>query len=462
MAKTAFRPVAAHLFPDEPTWGHRSGARLPFAVAIGLIAVWLVDAWALGSRDGLPTGTSTLGLALSLVLVGWSYSSLKVMRRLAISNDVGRLFNTNDSLDASLYAFAGMLRACHGAESCIVVLDDAHAKPARLYIADGSRQLATQGTALDPQLTRALLALPPERAMLYERPALPLSRPRCRAFDIATMEAAPAELAQLSALGNLLEARSFVSLPLRSRGKTLGRVHLVSQRRRYRRHEVRSLEQLMAQAGPLIENMQLVEQLALTVTKQERERISRDLHDSTVQPYVGLKLGLEALRRRLPENAPVACEVDELIGMAGEGISQLRQYVGRLKGDERLQKRESLVQGVRSHVHRFGELYPVQASVVAPSEIQVSSALYEEVIQIVREGLSNVRRHTKARRASVELRSADCTLRMEIVNDRGDGAQDAPHFNPRSISERVRELGGHVAVGERGNGDTVVAVEIPL
>jgi len=460
MAKTAFRPVAAHFHPEEPPWGHRSSLRLPFLVAIVLIAFWLVDSWALGGKGAPPTGTATVGLALSLVLVGWFYSSLKALRRLALGNDFGRLFNPNDSLDASLYAFAGMLRARYRAESCIVVLDEVHSKPARLYIVDGARPFPARGAALDPQLTRALLALPPEHAVLFDRPAFRSAS--CLAFQVATMQASRADMAQLSALGNLLEAGCFVSLPLRSRGQTLGRVHLVSKRRRYRRHEVRSLAQLMAQTGTLIENMQLVEQLALTVAKQERKRISRDLHDSTVQPYVGLKLGLEALRRRLPEDAPVARDVDELIGMAGEGISQLRQYVGRLKGDGRLQKRESLVQGVRFHVHRFSELYPVEASVVAPGEIQVSSALYEEVIQIVREGLSNIRRHTQARRVGVELCSAEGTLYIEIVNDRGEGAPQPPAFNPRSISERARELGGRVSVGQRSNGDTVVAVEIPL
>jgi signal transduction histidine kinase len=394
--------------------------------------------------------------------VAWSASSVRTQRRLAIGNDFGRLFNPHDSLDASLCAFAGMLRSGHGAESCIVVLDDAHSSPARLYIADGSRPVATLGGGLDPRITRALLALPPERAVLYDRPALPLASPICRAFHVATMEESAADISQMSALGNLLEAKSFVSLPLRSRGQTLGRIHLVSQHRRYGRREVRSLAQLMAQAGPLIENMQLVEQLALTVAKQERRRISRDLHDSTVQPYIGLKLGLEALRRTLQSDAQVARELDELIGMAGEGIGQLRLYVGRLNGEQQPPKRESLVQGVRSHVHRFGELYSIEATVASPSEILASSALCEEIIHVVREGLSNIRRHTQARRASVELRESDGKLFIEIVNDRGEETAQAPRFNPRSISERVRELGGRVAVGQRGDGDTVVAVEIPL
>lgn len=454
--------MAAHIRREGPSQPYQA---LLLAAAVALIALWLVDGWALGGEQGKygPSATpAALGAVLSLLLLGWSYSAHRSMRRLAMGNDFGHLFNPSDGLDASLYAFAGMLRASHGAESCIVLLEGAHSRTARLYIADRGRPPAARGAKLDPQVTHALLALPPDSAVLYQRPAFALGRAACHAFDIATLKASRADPAQLRALGNLLEARSFMSLPLRSRGQTLGRVHLVSQRRNYRRRELRLLEQLMARAGPLIENILLVERLALTVAKQERRRISRDLHDSTVQPYVGLKLGLEALRRRLPADAPGAREVDELIGMAGEGIQQLRQYVGRLNGEEHLQKRESLVQGVRFHVHRFCELYPIEAAVVAPAEIQVSTALYEEMIQIVREGLSNIRRHTQARRASVELCSAHGTLRIEIVNDRGEGAAEPPEFNPRSISERARELGGHVVVGARSNGDTVVAVEVPV
>ncbi len=435
------------------------------ALAIALIALWLTDGLALGPDQdprGAVSTPATLGLLLSVLLLGWLYTSMRVMRRLALANDFGRLFSPNDSLDASLYAFAAMLRDVHGAETCIVVLDDAHAKPARLYVVDGARSFATRTTTLDPQLARALLALPAEQAVLYSRPAFPLRAPSARAFHIATMAARPADTEQLGALGNLLEGGCFVSVPLRSRGQTLGRVHLVSQRRRYWRPQVRALVRLMAQAGPLIENMQLVEQLALTVAQHERRRISRDLHDSTVQPYVGLKLGLEALRRRLPAEAPFAREVDELVAMAGDGINQLRLYVGRLKGEERLQKREPLVQGLRFQAHRFNELYAIETSVAAAAEIMVSSALYEEIVQLVREGLSNIRRHTKARRASVELHAAQGILRVEIANDRGEAAAPRLDFNPRSMSERARELGGHVTVGERSNGDTVVAIEIPL
>jgi len=49
----------------------------------------------------------------------------------------------------------------------------------------------------------------------------------------------------------------------------------------------------------------------------ERSRIfPRDIHDTTVQPYIGLKLGLEALQRRLEPTSPVRKQLDELVEMA--------------------------------------------------------------------------------------------------------------------------------------------------
>lgn len=194
---------------------------------------------------------------------------------------------------------------------------------------------------------------------------------------------------------------------------------------------------------------------------QERRRISRDLHDGTIQPYIGLKLGLEALRRRLEGANPLAREVDELIEVAGEGIAELRRYVSGLK-DERRRRRstESIVQGLRCQARRFSDLSGVRTEVRAGSEILVPASLRHEVTQIVREALSNIRRHTAATRAAIVLRIEGDALMLEVENDRGGFA--TPVFRPRSIDERVQDLGGRVRVARRPEGRTTVTIEIPL
>ena len=78
----------------------------------------------------------------------------------------------------------------------------------------------------------------------------------------------------------------------------------------------------------------------------------------------------------------------------------------------------------------------------------------------MREGISNVCRHTAAKRAAVSLRCSDGMLRIEINNEHG--GKQPPPFRPRSISERAIALGGSAFVSQGRFNDTIVYVEIPL
>ncbi|HSQ05447.1 MAG TPA: histidine kinase, partial [Burkholderiales bacterium] len=269
--------------------------------------------------------------------------------------------------------------------------------------------------------------------------------------------------AQLEELANLLETRSFLSLPVRSRNQTIGRLYVALQRVRYPVNHLRFLEQIMNQAGLMIENMQLVERLTLEVASEERKKISRDLHDGTIQPYVGLKLGLEALRRKVNADAHVARELEELIKIAADGINQLRHYVGHLKGSTGNKASESLLPAVRQQAAKFSEYYGIHATVVADGDITVNARLFEEVMFIVREGLSNIRRHSSSEHARLSLNAGEHCLVLEFVNDNGCGDETpADVFFPRTIGERARELGGQVHVQHRPGGETAVTVEIPV
>jgi signal transduction histidine kinase len=445
-------------------WRRRRVSTVLYAFLILAGAGWLIHALTFGpalegkSNAALP---AAFGLALLLLVVVSLDRVEAVLRRMSASSDLGMLFDPGHSIDASLYGFARTLRACLEVDECIVVLQQGRSGGPCLYMMDGSSAVPRSGARLDAHLADALLALPAERAVLFSRGIFSRSAPRCRAYDHSTLEPRPEPSDSLVALGHLLEAKSFVSVPLRSRSQALGRVYLLSHRRRLARRDARHLANLAAQAGPLIENMQLVEKLAQSVATQERRRISRDLHDGTVQPYIGLKLGLEALRRRLAPEAPLAGELDELVRMAADGISQLRSYVGTLSQPQPGRAaQESLVHGLRQQVENFSQFYDIGGTLSADQEIVVPAKLYDEILYIVREGLSNIRRHTAARRASVTLRREAGRLRIEIAND--NAAEGLAPFHPRSIAERARELGGRVAVELRPGRESVVAVQVPF
>jgi signal transduction histidine kinase len=370
----------------------------------------------------------------------------------AISGD------TFEGLDHSIQALAEMLRAYQRAEACFIAIGDSRSSKVRLYRAQPAPGAPAGVRRTAEELVASLLGLP-------GRPVV-FNKPRSRA---SPAEASHPDGRQhgngctaLLELANLLEVDSFICVPLRAPGRNAGRLCIASGQGRYTQGDLRMMARMARQASTIIEAIQFAERLAIELARQERRQISRDLHDSAIQPYIGLKLGLEALRRRLGSAHQFGHEVDELINIAGDGVGQLRQYVGDLKTAAKNKKADSLLPAVRCQARKFTAFYGIEATVVAANDIPVTGPMQHEIIQIVREGLSNIRRHTTAERATIHLRERRGKLLVELINDNAHCRDREPGFFPRSIGERAKELGGRVKVEQRSGRHTVVAVELPL
>jgi signal transduction histidine kinase len=195
------------------------------------------------------------------------------------------------------------------------------------------------------------------------------------------------------------------------------------------------------------------------VVANERQKISRDIHDSAIQPYIGLKLALEALSRKVPPDHPLSKDITRLVEMTSMEIAGLRRYIKGLKG-QLGPARETLGSVLQLKAARFAELYGIKVSVDVTEEAEVDDALAEEISHILGEALSNIRRHTNAAFARVKFSCDARQLALEIINPRDRGVA-LNMFTPRSITERAVALGGRCSV-ETGSGRyTVITVEIP-
>jgi signal transduction histidine kinase len=212
---------------------------------------------------------------------------------------------------------------------------------------------------------------------------------------------------------------------------------------------------------PMIDNIQLVDRLASQAAEYERQRISRDIHDSAIQPYIGLKLGLDALRRRVPENDPVAQELAELAERTDSVVKDLRTFVGGLRVSSSNNRVNVLTSSVERHAKLLGEFYGIEVDVNIATNANMNDRLAAEIFQIVREGLSNIKRHTTSAEARIRMTSLNGDIVLDIENDATDGERKNT-FTPRSITERVMALGGRVDVNVNDGGCTVVSVMIPM
>jgi signal transduction histidine kinase len=360
---------------------------------------------------------------------------------------IGREHSTGASTEAeplalSIQAIADMLRACVGADVCLIAIERSGGE-GTLYGAQDAGS-GTEGAA--SQTARALLDLP-------AAPVLSNSLP---GRDPATRRAAAA----LAAVVNLRAVNSFLCLPLRIASMN-ARVCIASEQRCFTSADLADLTPIAEQARTLIECIHFGERLVPELACYERRQISRDLHDSAIQPFIGLKLGLEALRRRLAKEIDLAKDLDDLIALAEAGIGELRDYVGTLRAASAGGKVDDFASAVRCQAKKFSTLYGIKATVSASGDFSIAALMQHEVMQIIREGLSNIRRHTAANRAIIHLRQLNGKLLVEISNENSGEARPWRGFRPRSICERAEELGGRVRASRR-KGFTVVRVELPL
>ena len=91
-----------------------------------------------------------------------------------------------------------------------------------------------------------------------------------------------------------------------------------------------------------------------------------------------------------------------------------------------------------------------------------SGRIAAEVLQMISEGLSNVLRHTSAKKAFVSVLNQGSTLLLQMGNEANPRLPGVENFTPRSIHERVEALGGQTVVDYRDDGYTVVNVTIPM
>jgi signal transduction histidine kinase len=198
--------------------------------------------------------------------------------------------------------------------------------------------------------------------------------------------------------------------------------------------------------------------------REERLRLSRELHDGLAQELTMLTLRLDQagspeyapeqrhrsleMARRLAEAALV--EARQAISALRTGSVEWKTFDGGVRhfADEYEQNHDLAV-----HVHTSG------GAPAVPADLQV------EVMRILNEALSNAQRHGAATRVDVTLRGGAAGLELR-VRDNGRGFQPAPRppgsgVGLESLRERVERRGGSARVESRPGEGAEVTVFVP-
>jgi signal transduction histidine kinase len=197
---------------------------------------------------------------------------------------------------------------------------------------------------------------------------------------------------------------------------------------------------------------------------QERERLSRELHDGALQSIYAAGLLLRTLQGPAGDREAAAPQ-DERIAQSMElldaAVADLRGQIGALQslptGLDLSLGLENLI--AQRHLRSLVEvdLDVDLADGPAPAPRRVA-----HVLAVANEALSNVVRHTNATRVTVQARQADDFLCLEVTDNGGGIPDDAKAGSGLStMRERARLLGGSLAVQSHEGVGTTVLLKVP-
>jgi signal transduction histidine kinase len=209
----------------------------------------------------------------------------------------------------------------------------------------------------------------------------------------------------------------------------------------------------------LLANMQMSQYsntLEHLATSRERNRLARELHDTTAHTLSGISVNLEALKTIAPKNNPEMTEmIESSLSAARTGLSETRRALHDLRAQplEDLGLELALKQLVDSAIERAD----LKAMVDIDSPLHLPPNVEQVFYRVAQEALENTARHANASTIKIDLSLLDDRLMLSVQDD-GQGFNEKEinfdeHFGMKGMRERALTIGADLLIeSEPGKG----------
>jgi signal transduction histidine kinase len=200
----------------------------------------------------------------------------------------------------------------------------------------------------------------------------------------------------------------------------------------------------------------------------ERERIAREMHDSLAQVLGVTHLRLRALdaREEVRSSPEMAEELSELADISQEAYQDVREAILGLRDSSRTER--GLEDNLRAYLAKYSQQCKIKTSLDSEldHELALSPRCEVQVIRVIQEALTNVRKHSGAKSVIVHVTESESATTF-VVQDDGHGFDpggsllDRDGFGLFTMRERTELLNGSLTIDSAPGRGTRVIVEVP-
>ncbi|MDT8717768.1 sensor histidine kinase [Clostridium sp. 19966] len=225
---------------------------------------------------------------------------------------------------------------------------------------------------------------------------------------------------------------------------------------------------LHLQSKKLLKELELayekVEELTLI---NERQRVARDLHDTLSQGIAGIIMQLDAINANLNNN-----NVKRAQEIAKKSMEHARKTLAdsRLVIEDLRFKASSEInfqRAVEKEVMQFKALSDISLDSSINIQAKLSLNTGKHMLYIIREGLTNIAKHSKATHAKLKISEENNQININIVDD-GIGFDVKlldkllGHYGIVGITERVKAIHGKINISSIKKAGTNINISIPI
>ncbi len=264
--------------------------------------------------------------------------------------------------------------------------------------------------------------------------------------------------------------RSLLAVPILCRSPHRGNLYLAEKKpRSFTEEDERTLRRFALGAAAAIDTTYLHLRSEALAIAEERLRLSREIHDGVAQVLAYVNTKAQAARELLDRDQKerAGAQLDQLAQAARGVYSDVREGILAL----RLQPspKRSLEESIRDYVEHWQRRDATVVDLTIEGELSAGPEVQIQLIRIVQEALTNVRKHAGAQRVSLAFARRDGELEIGVVDDGcGFSTEEAASSDRRRsfgldvMKERAEAIGGTFEIESAPGRGTTIRVRLPL